>query len=464
MLNKASTKLADGTPFEELIDLEHREVSARILSDPEIYQLELDRIFGKAWLLLGHETEVPKAGDYVVRDMGEDQVIVSRDRDGQVHVMLNMCPHRGMRVAMDEAGSTPVHRCIYHGWAFRPDGSFIGAPIEREQMHGNVRTKQELGLKKARVQLYGGLVFATWNTEGPTLEEYLGELKWYFDLLFCRTDSGLEMLGPPQRFIVAANWKAAAEQSSSDGFHTLTLHRSLMETGQYGASSDDIYANAPAMYGIDLSCRQGHSLRCIPAEQIFTMFMTSDDFKKLKPEERLERLPPPGISKELLPQLRKHLTPEALTLMAKSPPQVGGLFPNVLVAFIYSPRTDGGYSGALTLHTYVPRGPNHLEYLNFVFAEKDAPEQMKRDMMANAVRATGTSGMIEQDDSDTWPHMSRNARGAIGRTQTLKYGALLGQKKPADWPAGGYVYDGFTKDDTQWNWWLYYRELMTAEN
>lgn len=463
MLNKASSKLADGTRIEDLIDIEHREVSARVLSDPEIYRLELERVFGKAWLLLGHETEIPKAGDYVVRDMGEDQVIVTRDRAGKVNVLLNMCTHRGMRVAMDEAGCAQIHRCVYHGWAYRPDGSFVGAPIEREQMHGDIRPKEELGLRKARVQLYGGLIFATWNIEGPPLDEYLGDLKWYFDLLFCRTDSGLEMLGPPQRFIVGANWKAAAEQSASDGFHTITLHRSLMETGQYGSSQGDIYANAPAMYGIDLSCRQGHSLRCIPAEQTFSMFMTADDFKKLTLEERLERLPPPGISKELLPQLRRHMTPEGLALMAKSPPQVGGLFPNVLVAFIYNPRTDGGYSGALTLHTYVPRGPNHLEFTNFIFAEKDASEQMKRDMMANSVRATGISGTIEQDDSDTWPHMSRNARGAIGRTQTLKYHALLGQKKPPDWPAGGYVYDGFTKDDTQWNWWLYYRELMMAD-
>ena len=172
MLNKASSKLTDGTRIEDLIDIEKREVSARVLSDPEIYQLELERIFGKAWLLLGHDTEIPKAGDYVVRDMGEDQVIVSRDRAGQVHVLLNMCTHQGMRVAMDR-GCTQVHRCVYHGWAFRPDGSFIGAPIEREQMHGSLCPKEGLGLRKARVQLYGGLIFATWNIR-PSLEEFSG--------------------------------------------------------------------------------------------------------------------------------------------------------------------------------------------------------------------------------------------------------------------------------------------------
>jgi phenylpropionate dioxygenase-like ring-hydroxylating dioxygenase large terminal subunit len=71
---------------------------------------------------------------------------------------------------------------------------------------------------------------------------------------------------------------------------------------------------------------------------------------------------------------------------------------------------------------------------------------------------------IEREHSDTWPHMSRNARGAMGRQQTMKYGAPLEERKPEEWPEGGLVYDGFTKDDTQWNWWLYYRELMTAKS
>src|SRR3546814_5528543 len=72
-----------------------------------------------------------------------------------------------------------AHRCIYHGWAFRPDGSFIGAPIEKEQMHGNKRSKEELGLKKAQVHLYGGLIFATWNIDGPSFDAFLGDAKFY---------------------------------------------------------------------------------------------------------------------------------------------------------------------------------------------------------------------------------------------------------------------------------------------
>src|SRR3546814_5513917 len=95
-------------------------------------------------------------------------------------------------------------------------------------MHGNKRSKEELGLKKARVHLYGGLIFATWSIDGPSFDAFLGDAKFYLDQLFCRRDNGLVMLGPPQRFVLPCNWQIPGEQSGSDGFHTLTLHRSLM--------------------------------------------------------------------------------------------------------------------------------------------------------------------------------------------------------------------------------------------
>ena len=75
----------------------------------------------------------------------------------------------------------------------------------------------------------------------------------------------------------------------------------------------------------------------------------------------------------------------------------------------------------------------------------------------------GTSGMIEQDDSDTWPHMTRNAKGPMGKNVTLKYQAVNTLPPPKDWPGPAEAYDGFTKDDTQWNWWLRYYDMMTAE-
>ena len=460
MLQKASLVLQDGTTLDDLIKRDTNEVSLRVMTDEELYRVEMERIFSKTWLLLGHESEIPKAGDFIVRDMAEDNVIVARDREGNVNVSLNVCPHRGMRVCLGEAGNKHVHQCIYHGWAFKPNGDFIGAPIEKEKMHGNRLDKSDLGLKKARVALYGGMIFATWNIEGPSFDEYLGDMKYYLDQLFCRTDNGLELLGPPQRFVIPCNWKIPGEQSGSDGFHTLTLHRSLMEGGVMGGTAETIYDQAPGMYGVDVSCEQGHSLRCLEAAQTFKMF-SDISFEGKTIEERLNLLTPPGVPKELIPQLFKNLSEDQVEQLATIPPQVGGMFPNILIAFIFAPRTDGGSSGALALHTYVPKGPDRVEFVNFIFAEKDAPEQMKRDMLQNAIQQTGTSGTIEQDDADVWPVIMRNARGAASKTITLKYQALHGHERPEGWKGGGLLYPGFTKDDTQWNWWLAYHKLMS---
>lgn len=449
-------------PVSHLIDIENREVSVAALHDPDLYEMEMERIFAKAWLLLAHDSEIPNVGDYVVRLMGEDQVIVSRGNDGEVHVMLNVCPHRAMHVCISDSGNARAHKCIYHGWAFRPDGSFIGAPIEKERMHGDIKPKEKLGLKKARSRVYGGLVFATWNIDGPDLEDFLGDMKFYYDMLFCRTDKGLEILGPPQRLTIDANWKTAGEQSACDGFHTLTLHASLLEGGAMGGEMNTEHENAPAMYGVNVS-GNGHSLRCIPADTSWSM-MAGKTHAGMTDDERLELMPPPGITKELLPQVRKNLTAEQLHVFAKAPPVVGGMFPNVNLLFIYSPLRDGTLGSAMVLHSINPKGVDKFEWVTFFFAEKDTPEDVKAMMRAAATQGTGTSGVIEQDDSDTWPHMSESARGVIGRTETLKYQAILGENRPADWPDKAKVYSGFSKDDAQWNWWLAYHDLMTRRD
>ena len=466
MLTNTSTTLSDGTRIDELIAPATREVQMRVLSDPELYELEMERIFGKTWLLIGHESELPEDGDFMVRDMGSDSVIVARTK-GEIAVNLNVCPHRGMRVATTDCGNTQIHKCNYHGWAFRPNGDFIGAPVEREQMHGKIMCKEQLGLQKARVTLYGGLIFATWNVEGPSFEDFLGDTKWYFDILFKRSDKGLEVLGPPQRFVVRANWKTAGEQSAADGFHTLTLHRWLGEVGNYAKKDEKKEAGAandlsPEMIGVEISSPHGHALRCIDLARKFKA-LTGMDSSQLSLDEKLNALPPPGVSKDMVPQLKRNLTEDQLKVLVSMPPQVGGIFPNILFAFVYIPQGDGTVLGLTLVHAYVPRGPDKLEFVNWILCERDTPPELREKMLEQSIQLFGTSGMVEQDDSDTWPHMTVSAKGAQGKKQTLKYQAMFETGAPAGWPGPGIVNEGFTKDDTQWHWWLYWHELMTAK-
>ncbi len=447
--------LSDGRSLDDLIKRDTREVSLAVMNDAELYEWELQQLFGRCWNLMGHESEIPEPNDYMVRPIGEDELIIARDRKGEIHASLNVCPHRGMRVALGEEGNSPVHKCIYHGWAFRPNGDFVGAPAEKEKMHGTIRDKSELGLKKARVALYGGLIFATWEHDGPSLEDYLGDFRFYLDMLWNRTDRGTEVLGPPQKVLINCNWKSAAEQAAGgDGFHTISLHRWLIDAGLFVNAED---GTPPAMYGVNVSAN-GHVVRCIPVDMTFARAKGAG---KMSLEERLQELPPPGITPELVPQLSKHLSDDQIRLLVEKAPQVGGIFPNVNFLFVYAPQSDGTMLGAMGIHIIVPRGVDKCEFWTWMFAEKDCPEPIKEKMLRNAVQQIGSSGLIEQDDTDTWPHITRSARGAIGRRDlTLKYQATDGENKPEGWPGGGHVFEGFAKDDTQWYWWLAYRDAM----
>src|SRR5208282_2602642 len=94
----AGAILADGTRMSDLIDTEYREVAMRVLDDEELYRLELKQIFARAWTAVAHEDEIPDVGDYVLRCVGEDELIISRGENGEITAALNVCSHRGVKV------------------------------------------------------------------------------------------------------------------------------------------------------------------------------------------------------------------------------------------------------------------------------------------------------------------------------------------------------------------------------
>jgi nitrite reductase/ring-hydroxylating ferredoxin subunit len=383
---------------------------------------------------------------------------VARGEDGEVSVLLNVCRHRGMEVCRAESGNAAFFRCPYHYWTYGQDGRFIGLPVAKEQMQGDIIPKDELGLRRARVERYVGMIFATWDEQAPTLAEYMGDIKWYLDLMFDRTDEGFVVSGPPQRFLIPANWKCAGEQFAGDGYHTLGLHRSLLELGVLGGAVG--MDSAPGMYGVDVSA-SGHGLRCIPQAETYQAFAGAS-VDGLSPIDKLRLVPPPGVTPDRVDQLARRFTPGQLRVLADFPPAAGGMFPNSGCINFYSPMPDGKLGVAMGWHSFVPRGPAGFELLNWVFVQRgtEADEELHR---RSTIFGAGTTGVVEMDDAEAWPSMQRSARGAIGRRQTLKYQALLGDKKPDDWAGPGHVYGGFSKDDNQWNWWLRWLDFMTGK-
>ena len=130
-----------------LVDLATGQISREIFVNDEIYQEELERLFARAWLFVGHESQIPNSGDYFVSGMGEESVILCRDRAGEVHVFLNSCRHRGMKVCRYDEGNTPVFTCPYHGWSYGTDGKLVGGPL---LSRGLPREARQIALEPSR--------------------------------------------------------------------------------------------------------------------------------------------------------------------------------------------------------------------------------------------------------------------------------------------------------------------------
>ena len=119
-----------------VIDLETGKLDPRIFSDPDIYQEELEKIFGRAWLMIGHDSLVPEVNDFFHTYMGEDPVILTRDDKGKVHAFLNMCRHRGNRIVRADIGNAKNFMCSYHGWTYSNKGDLEYVPGEEEAYYG----------------------------------------------------------------------------------------------------------------------------------------------------------------------------------------------------------------------------------------------------------------------------------------------------------------------------------------
>ncbi len=200
-----------------------------LFGDPDVYRAEQEQLFPHSWLFVGHVSEIREKGDYVTRPMGEDEVIVTRAEDGSIHVLLNACRHRAAPVCRGDKGNTSHFRCPFHGWTYRNDGTWASAP--RRRFAYKTLDVADWGLIRAKVEVRYGLIFATMDPEAPPLVEYLGDMDWHLEAFFDLDSRGMVVMGEPERAVMEANWKTAAENYCGDALHVAVLHKSIEEIG-----------------------------------------------------------------------------------------------------------------------------------------------------------------------------------------------------------------------------------------
>jgi len=212
-------------------DRVHRDV---YLSDA-LFALEQEHFFANTWNYLGHDSQLPKPGDYITSEIGGRPLIVVRHADGTVRVMMNRCAHKGSRLVTAPAGNTgKFFRCPYHAWTYKTDGSLLSIPLkngyEGTQLSQCEASKGLTGVKNVR--LYRGFIFAKINDVGADFDEYFGPSLSSIDNLADRSPQGeLEIAGGCLRFMHACNWKMFVE-NLNDAMHPMVAHESSAGTAR----------------------------------------------------------------------------------------------------------------------------------------------------------------------------------------------------------------------------------------
>jgi phenylpropionate dioxygenase-like ring-hydroxylating dioxygenase large terminal subunit len=380
-------------------------ISGRIFSSQEIYELERELIFKRCWQFVGCESQVRAPGDFVRSRLGEQDVIVVRDKRQQVHVLANICRHRGTTLCRADRGKTERFTCTYHGWSYGLDGALKGVPMERK-LDWKI-DKSKLGLLPAKVETYQGLIFATFDHAAEPLADSLGDSRFYLDTLLDRREANLVLIGGPHKWELEGNWKSAAENMTGDFYHVNDSHASMMSL--YPGLADSINMMCDDQLASFVVMPQGHALNTfIVPEGTPTDFMLPIEPRWLEDPVVLEYFR--GIQPEAtqrLGELRTRLRMNTCTI-----------FPNLSVL-----------PGSFCLRMTFPKGPDRCESWCWVMGYDDMPEEVRQTVFAAYLDVFGPDGLLEPDDSENWANVVAGLAGPMASEVDLFAGLGLGTEK-----------------------------------
>ena len=382
------------THFEHLIDLTHGRIDRSIFTDPRTYELELERVFARCWLFLGHESLLPRANDYFTTYMGQDPVIVTKKPDGTIGCYLNMCRHRGNRVCRADAGNARAFTCPFHGWTFSNDGRLSNVPGYKEIYLEKLDLDAHGLVPVAQIASYKGLLFATFNADAPSLTDYLGDMAWYLDMILDRRAGGIEFIGGAHKWLVRCNWKFPADNFIGDSYHGPVSHKSAWTSGFEGMPRRK---SGYGYEGFQVNPGGGHGFgtRWAESKEVYVSMALPEfeAYERSRMDEAEQRL---GALRGV------HFSPMHATI-----------FPNMSLLW------QGG-----AMRIWHPKGPNLTEAWGWCFVDKNAPDAHKAEIRVHELQRHGTSGTWEADDVDNWMQCSSSSAGYVARQypQNLEMG------------------------------------------
>jgi len=196
-----------------------------IFTNADLYELEMKHIFESNWVYLAHESQIPDNNDYYTTSIGRQPIVITRDKTGELHAVINACAHKGAMLCRRKHGNKSSFTCPFHGWTFSNAGKLLKVKDEKTTEYPVQFNKQgSHDLKKvARFESYRGFLFGSLNADVMSLEDYLGETKVIIDQIVAQAPDGLEVLRGNSSYIYDGNWKMQME-NGCDGYHVSTVH------------------------------------------------------------------------------------------------------------------------------------------------------------------------------------------------------------------------------------------------
>ncbi len=368
-----------------------------VYTDPDIFAREQERIFsGPSWLYACLEAEIPNPGDFTRSRLGAREVVVVRNRDGAVNVLVNRCAHRSARYCMTNRGTVKEFVCPYHQWTYDLDGKLLGLPFRRGYK-GKGGMPEDFdpaghGLETLAVARRNGVVFASFAQPNETLETYLGpKMLGYFDRVF--DGRKLEVLGY-MRQRIPSNWKLMME-NIKDPYHASLLHVFLISFGLFRADQESsMEMDETGRHAVLVSRRAEDGDTAATGQmRSFRERFTLQDPRLIDPVREF-----PGNATVVLQTL----------------------WPNLIIQ---------QQSNALAMRQIVPLDPRSFDLVWTVFAYADDKPELRERRMRQA-NLFGPAGLVSIDDSEAMLLSQAGIAGSDARDCVVE----LGGRDVADAP------------------------------
>lgn len=319
-----------------------------VFTDPELFDLEMKHIFEGNWVFLAHESQIPEPNDYFTTWIGRQPIVITRDKGGELHGIINACAHRGATLCRRKHGNKGSFTCPFHGWTFSNTGKLLKVKDGKTGDYPttfNTDGSHDL-TRVARFENYRGFLFGSLNPDVASLEDHLGATRIIIDQIVDQAPGGLEVLRGTSSYTFAGNWKLQME-NGADGYHVSSVHwnyaatmgrRNYEAEGTRTVDANGWSKSVGGVYGFD----NGHIL-------LWT--------KTLNPEVR-----PVFAHRE---EIERRLGTERAAFIVEQTRNLG-LYPNVYLMDQFSTqirvvRPISVDRTEVTIYCFAPKGENAVE-------------------------------------------------------------------------------------------------------